>query len=96
MAFGIDIPQDAFLFNPSLLPFHFFILFAKNILSIIRKYFPLAIFYETLKVEKRNRGKILTCHYRVDFKYIILHSYVGVKSFHFHMDRLLNLVVEEE
>lgn len=70
----LTFPRMPFCLIPAFCLFIFFILFARNILSIIRKYFPLAIFYETLKVEKRNRRKILTCHYRVDFKYIILHS----------------------
>lgn len=36
MAFGIDIPQDAFLLNPSLIPFQF-ILCENKILNIVKK-----------------------------------------------------------
>jgi len=50
VAFGIDIPQDAFLLNPSLIPFQF-ILCENKILNIVKK--------QTNK-QKKNPQKLLS------------------------------------
>lgn len=66
MAFGIDIPQDAFLLNPSLIPFQF-ILCENKILNIVKKqknkqknhknFFLLQYFVRLLKQKKEIREK---------------------------------------
>lgn len=61
MAFGIDIPQDAFLLNPSLIPFQF-ILCENKILNIVKKkkhknFFLLQYFVRLLKQKKEIQEK---------------------------------------
>lgn len=51
VAFGIGIPQDTFLFKPSLYPSHF-ILCTNNLFKKI--FFFLTIFCQTLKAEERS------------------------------------------
>lgn len=87
-AFGIGVPQDAFLFKPSLSPF---ILCTNN--HVKKIFISLTIFCQTLKAEEISR-RIFTCQYRPDFKYIILCLFL-CGSFLF-WERLLNLLVGGE